>query len=134
MLELEMLSEGLSFFKNNQSYKVVKQEVPFLSRCIDVVLINEDDEIISIEFKISKWRHAIEQAKNHKLGADKAYICLPERHMSDVLKQAITDAGIGLLLFNSSKEEKIHEAIPAPSRKENIPVFRNILLDTIGRV
>lgn len=134
MLESEMLSKGLSFLENNKQYKIVKQEVPFLSRCIDVILINEYDEIISIEFKVSKWRHAIEQAKNHKLGADKAYICLPERNVSEVLKKAVSDAGIGLLLFDSSKAEMIYEAIPAPSQKENIPVFRNILLETINKV
>ena len=65
MLESEMLSKGLSFLENNKQYKIVKQEVPFLSRCIDVILINEYDEIISIEFKVSKWRHAIEQAKKY---------------------------------------------------------------------
>ena len=134
MLESEMLSKGLSFLENNKQYKIVKQEVPFLSRCIDVILINEYDEIISIEFKISKWRHAIEQAKNHKLGADKAYICLPERNISEVLKKAVTDAGIGLFLFDSSKSNMIYEAIPAPSQKKNIPVFRNILLETINKV
>ena len=134
MLDSEMLSKGLSFLENNKQYKIVKQEVPFLSRCIDVILINEYDEIISIEFKVSKWRHAIEQAKNHKLGADKAYICLPERNVSEVLKKAVSDAGIGLLLFDSSKAEMIYEAIPAPSQKENIPVFRNILLETINKV
>jgi len=134
MLESEMLSKGLSFLENNKQYKIVKQEVPFLSRCIDVILINEYDEIISIEFKVSKWRHAIEQAKNHKLGADKAYICLPERNISEVLKKAVADAGIGLFLFDSSKADVIYEAIPAPSQKENIPVFRNILLETINKV
>ena len=134
MLESEMLSKGLSFLENNKQYKIVKQEVPFLSRCIDVILINEYDEIISIEFKVSKWRHAIEQAKNHKLGADKAYICLPERNISEVLKEAVVDAGIGLFLFDSSKADVIYEAIPAPSQKENIPVFRNILLETINKV
>ena len=46
MLESEMLSKGLSFLENNKQYKIVKQEVPFLSRCIDVILINEYDEII----------------------------------------------------------------------------------------
>ena len=134
MLESEMLSKGLSFLENNKQYKIVKQEVPFLSRCIDVILINEYDEIISIEFKVSKWRHAIEQAKNHKLGADKAYICLPERNISEVLKKAVVDAGVGLFLFDSSKADVIYEAIPAPSQKENIPVFRNILLETIDKV
>ena len=52
MLESEMLSKGLSFLENNKQYKVVKQEVPFLSRCIDVILINEYDEIISIELTL----------------------------------------------------------------------------------
>lgn len=130
MLESEMLSKGLSFLENNKQYKIVKQEVPFLSRCIDVILINEYDEIISIEFKVSKWRHAIEQAKNHKLGADKAYICLPERNISEVLKKAVADAGIGLFLFDSSKDDVIYEAIPAPSQKENIPVFINLPVGT----
>lgn len=134
MLESEMLNEGLSFLKNNNNFKTIKQEVPFLSRCIDVVLINEDNEIISIEFKISKWRHAIEQAKNHKLGADKAYICLPKRNISRILNQAVMDAGVGLLLFDSSNEQIIYEAVPAPSKRENIPIFRNILLETINRV
>ena len=134
MLESEMLRQGLSYLETNKSFKIVKQEVPFLSRCIDVILINEEDEIISIEFKITKWRHAIEQAKNHKLGADKAYICLPERNVSEVLKKAVTDAGIGLFLFDSSKDDVVYEAIPAPSQKGNIPVFRSILLETIGKV
>ena len=134
MLESEMLSKGLSFLENNKQYKIVKQEVPFLSRCIDVILINEYDEIISIEFKVSKWRHAIEQAKNHKLGADRAYICLPKRNISVALREAVVNAGIGLLLFDPAREGEIYEAISAPDCKENIPAFRSILLNTINKV
>ena len=134
MLESEMLIQGLSFLENTKIFKIVKQEVPFLSRCIDVILINEEDEIISIEFKVTKWRHAIEQAKNHKLGADKAYICLPKRNVSEVLKKAVTDAGIGLLLFDPSQDNVVYEAIPAPHQKENIAVFRDMLLGNIQKI
>ncbi len=134
MLEYEMATDGFSFLKKQEKYKIAKQEVPFLSRCIDVVLMNRNDEVISIEFKISKWRHAIEQAKNHKLGADKAYICLPERQMSKALYLAIQEAGIGLLLYDPERKDRIHEVIPAPDQNSNIPVFRTMLLSNLDKV
>lgn len=134
MLETEMMAKGFSYLSGLSQYKTVKQEVPFLSRCIDVILVDHNDTIISVEFKISKWRHAIEQAINHKLGADKAYICLPKRRITPILHNALEESGVGLLLFDEGSVEKITEVIPAANNSTNIPAFRKMLVDNINKV
>jgi len=134
MLEYEMVKIGYEYLSKRPDIRIVKQEVPFLSRCIDIVVLNDKNELISIEFKVSKWRHAIEQAVNHKLGADKAYICLPQRNITETLRNAIEDAGIGLLLYDDTNEDKIIEAIPINSKKNNITAFRNILCENMLKV
>lgn len=134
MLESYMVEIGVAFLRQKKQYSFVKQEVPFLSRCIDVVLLDQDDNVVTIEFKVSKWRHAIEQAKNHKLGADKAYICLPERKLSDPLSAAVKEAGIGLYFFSVTADEAIYEVIPAPKTNGNIPVFRKMLLESASKI
>jgi len=134
MLESDMVEIGVAFLRQQKQYHIVKQEVPFLSRCIDVVLLDQEDKVISIEFKVSKWRHAIEQAKNHKLGADKAYICLPERKLSDPLSTAIKEAGIGLYFFSTTSTAVIYEAIPAPEANGNVPFFRKMLLESVSKI
>ena len=134
MVEIDMMRDGLEYLSHNEHYKVIKSEVPFLSRCIDAVLVDTMDNIISIEFKISKWRQAIEQANNHKLGADSAYICLPKRRITETLAAAVKEAGVGLLLYDANSSEKISVTIPAPAEKENISAFRNILLLTLDKI
>lgn len=134
MLEYDMMESGYKYLSQQPNIKVIKKEVPFLSRCIDIVIINKSNEIISIEFKLSKWRHAIEQAINHKLGADKAYICLPKRKVTPALSKAIQDAEIGLLLYDGDSNIKIIEAIPLPDKKSNISVFRDILLENTMKI
>lgn len=134
MIEYDMMESGYKYLSQQPNIKVIKKEVPFLSRCIDIVIINKSNEIISIEFKLSKWRHAIEQAINHKLGADKAYICLPKRKVTPTLSKAIQDAEIGLLLYDGDSDIKIIEAIPLPDKKSNISVFRNILFENTMKI
>lgn len=134
MLETDMVEKGVAFLKQQRQYTQLKQEVPFLSRCIDVVLLDQDNNVLSIEFKVSKWRHAIEQAKNHKLGADKAYICLPERKLSETLSAAVEEAGLGLFFFSTTSTNVIYEAIPAPAAGGNIPLFRKMLLESVSKI
>ena len=134
MIEADMMRDGFNYLSNKKDYKIAKCEVPFLSRCIDVVLVDKNDRIISIEFKVSKWRHAIEQAQNHKLGSDSAYICLPKRRITEALTTAVEDAGIGLLIYDADLKEKISVAIPAPHRSKNVAAFRDILLLTLKKI
>lgn len=134
MLEEEMTKVGFEYLSAQNKYKIVKQEVPFLSRCIDIVLLTQEMQVITIEFKVNKWRHAIEQAQNHKLGADKSYICLPQRNITEALSTAIDNAGIGLLLYAPDKPEKIYEVISPPIESQNIPEFRKMLLLNFNKV
>ena len=134
MLELEMMKLGTEYLSRQCQFHQIKEEVPFLSRCIDAVLLDRSDNLISIEFKISKWRQAIEQAKNHKLGSDKAYICLPERKLTETLTQAILEAGVGLFFFSPNAVEVVYEVIPAPKINQNITVFREMLLKNISKI
>lgn len=133
MLESEMVKIGYEYLSELSTTKAITQEVPFLSRCIDIVILNENDELISVEFKVSKWRHAIEQATNHKLGADKAYICLPNRKITPALENALKEADVGLLLFDLHSDEKIVEAIPI-HKSSNISAFRSILLNNLNKI
>lgn len=134
MIEADMMRDGFSYLSRKKEYKIAKCEVPFLSRCIDVVLVNQDNKIISIEFKVSKWRHAIEQAINHKLGSDFAYICLPKRRITESLASAVEEAGIGLLIYDTCSKDKISVAIPAPDVSKNVAAFRDILLLTLTKI
>ncbi|NLN81034.1 MAG: hypothetical protein GX136_00570 [Clostridiales bacterium] len=97
------------------------------------MLLKDTNEVISIEFKVNNWKHAIVQAKNHKLGADKAYICLPKRKLTEALSRAVTNAKIGLLFFDSDNG-KIIEMIPAPKENDNIPVFKEMLLNNLNKL
>lgn len=134
MIEKDMVDVCYDYLSTLSNVKLIKKEVPFLSRCIDIVIVTTSDEIISIEFKVSKWRHAIEQATNHKLGADKAYICLPKRRITPTLFEAINEAGLGLLMYDANSDKKIVEAIPLEHPKENIAIFRTLLSDNISKV
>jgi hypothetical protein len=129
-----MTKLGFEYLRLQDQFYQVVQEVPFLSRCIDIVLLDRSDVLISIEFKVSKWRHAIEQAKNHKLGADKSYICIPKRKLTSILIQALDQAGIGLFFYSPTEEELLYEVIPAPEKNMNIPAFRELLLMNISKI
>lgn len=86
--------------------KKVAMYVPFLSRCIDLVL-QEEDRIISIEFKLHDWKKGIEQAEHHLLGVDESYICLPERKLSKNLVDTLKRNRIGLFLYVENKQNSL---------------------------
>lgn len=66
------------------------------------------------------------------MGADKAYICLPDRSISANLVSAVKRAGIGLMILKEIDQNPIVEEILPPSKeKQNVDAFKNILLDTI---
>ena len=99
-----------ALFNNfRKKYKHVRTEVPALSRSIDIVYVNEDNDLISVEIKLHDWRHAIKQARDHQLVSDRAYICLPvkKRGVNKELQDMLDEYGIGLLLFEQKNKYKI---------------------------
>ena len=130
MLESKMKEKILQYLLMNQNYLLVGDEVPFLSRCIDIVILDKNKELISIELKIKDWKHAIQQAINHKLGSDYAYICLPKRRLTELLKQSIIDAKIGLMMYDETSINPIELIIEAP-HNNNQPIFKEIMFKTL---
>lgn len=99
-----------------------------------MVLISQKDEMITIEFKLEKWREAIEQAVDHKQGADYSYICLPKRKPSMKLMSALREAGVGLYFYDAEQEEKLQEYLPAPKSDRMISVFHTELKEMTEKI
>lgn len=146
--ESEMQDICYEYISTCEEIAEVKREIPFLSRSIDLVCMTKDQQVISIELKVHDWKHAIQQASDHRLGADKAYICLPKRKITDALSDALSEAGIGLLLFDPDAEKILYEEISpsvktkkanheqrsAPGPVYPIPLLRKILIQAFKRI
>lgn len=76
-------------------------EAPVLGRSADVAMYRAD-EVHTIEFKLHDWRQALRQAIDHQLAADFAYVCMPVRRVTDAMRVAFADTGVGLLFFAES--------------------------------
>lgn len=133
--EWEMVLDCKACLEKREQYKIIECEIPFLSRCIDMVLIDNSDKITTIEFKLTKWKDAIAQAYDHMRGADYAYVCLPKKKPSENLIKELKQNGIGLLLYDeqAADEEKIDIYLRAEesSRRVNIlseDIVRNVNL------
>jgi hypothetical protein len=136
MFEFEMVFECYNYLKKNYpNCDNIVMEVPFLSRCIDMVIFTKDNRTITIEFKIKNWRQALEQAKNHRLGADKSYICLPCKKPSECLLDLLKKENIGLFLYNPSSEHSLmDEYSPAPINNKKIKIFNEMLINTAHKI
>ncbi len=78
----------------------VSHEVPILGRSVDLAYLHGGD-VVTVEFKLNDWRRAVNQARDHLLGADYSYVCMPERRLSTVFIDALKREGIGLLFYRS---------------------------------
>jgi hypothetical protein len=85
--------------------------VPFMSRCIDLVIMGGNGVVTAVEFKLRDWRRGIQQARDHLLGVDYSCVCLPHRAPSRELVCACTASGIGLLLFDPESDDPYVEAV-----------------------
>ena len=96
---------AIKFKKNieKSGYEIIR-EVPFMSRCIDAVVI-KNGKYRSVEHKLHNWKKALEQARTHQIGADKSYICMPIPAMkfADNFIKNLKHRGIGLISFEEDK-------------------------------
>jgi hypothetical protein len=134
VLEANMVDECYEYLMHQNSFTNVVREVPFLSRCIDMVMVTQENETITVEFKIKNWRHALEQVKSHKLGADRAYICLPIKKPSEGLLNALIKEHVGLYLYSPDNQETMYEYLPAPSNSSKVEAFASLLHEKISYI
>lgn len=92
-------------------------EVPLLGRFIDLAYI-KNNILTAIEFKLHDWKRAVRQSYDHRLGADFAYICMPERRVSEKMEEEIKAAGVGLIFYCEEGEWPFREIIKAPKSAE----------------
>jgi len=130
--ELDMVLDCQKFFKDEVGMATVVLEVPFLNRCIDMVMINEKGVIFTVEFKISNIRHAIRQAYDHALGADYAFICMPET--TKINMELLKSKNIGLFLYNPFSENKARTAICPTFNKRKVKLFSEMLRKTTMKI
>ena len=75
-----------------------RREAPLLGRSVDLVYFHDGD-FITVEFKLGNWRRAIGQARDHRIGSDYSFICLPRVNVSAELEAEAKRAGVGLYFF-----------------------------------
>jgi hypothetical protein len=113
MNESVLHEKVLNYYRKKK--KNIFSEVPFMSRIIDLVVI-EGEEITSYELKIRKWKHAVEQMKEHRIASSYCYLCMPKQSISERLLKRIVEElvfyGFGFALWNENYGE-IENVLPA---------------------
>jgi hypothetical protein len=105
--------------------------VPILGRCIDLAYV-DGRTITTVEFKLRDWRRALEQARDHRLSADHAYVCMPRRQVTEKMRSELVSAGIGLLFFVESGTWPFETVLGAPRSEDTVEVIRAELRARIG--
>jgi hypothetical protein len=101
-----------------------------LGRSVDLAYIRAG-ELFTVEFKIHDWRRALAQARDHLLAADYAYICMPERRVSDEMQAELSGTGVGLVFYREEPDWPFAEVIKARPSGETWEVARAWALEYI---
>ena len=91
----------------------------------------ERGTITTIEFKLRDWHRAVQQARDHRLGADYAYICMPPRRFTDKMRSKLIHEGVGLMFFNDKGNWPFDTVLDAPRSEEALEVIRADLISRI---
>ena len=136
MTELEMVKDCYKKMKTVEKINEIYLEIPYMSRSIDMVIVEKSDRIITIEFKLKNWKKALKQAKVHKYGANEAYICMPEpaRGFQEEFIRALENAGIGLYQYKSEKEIPLDLVVAAREEKNRWQPRVDLLIEMITKV
>jgi hypothetical protein len=130
--EFDMLSDCYKKLLNSKKFNKIALEVPYMTRCIDMVLVDKQNQLISIEFKINNWRKALEQARDHSLGADWSYICLPKRKITDNMLSEFENLGIGLFFYSNIEEYPLELIIQPRENNNRWNIWRNSLMEKVS--
>lgn len=106
-------------------------EVPLLGRSVDLVMML-DGVVISVEFKLRDWRRALIQAKDHRLGADYSYICVPPERVTETLIDAVHSQGVGLLTLSRSNEWPLEVVVKAPPSTDTWPDAKEMVIEHLS--
>lgn len=127
--EIHLVRNAFERLKNIRGVRVCC-EVPLLGRSVDLAY-SQSGLLTTVEFKLHDWRRGITQARDHLLGADYAYICMPKRNVSDNLLKEFEEAGVGLLFHRRNGSWPFEMVFKAPRSRETWKVARKTVLEYI---
>ena len=108
----------------------VSCHVPLLGRCVDLVFIRRR-VVTTVEFKLTDWRRAIRQARDHRLGADYAYVCMPTRQVTDPMREELAEAGVGLVFYSEDGDWPFKIVVRAPRSTETWQHARDAVVEYV---
>lgn len=127
--ELSLVLDALRRIRQNVGLSACC-EVPLLGRCVDLAYA-KGKFIVTVEFKLRDWRRGLVQARDHLLGADFAYICMPKRTITDRMRGEFIRAGVGLMFYREKGNWPFETVIEAAKSEDTWVVARSALLQHI---
>lgn len=124
----EFIVQVISNYLTRKGY-FVANEISNLYRSADIVAVNEGNEVIVVECKVSAINKAIRQLKTHKLAADKIYIGTFCRNTRKDTLNKIADAGIGLIYVDLEGEVSLK--LESSQIKNNSTIAKDKLISRI---
>jgi len=87
-----------------------------------------EGQMIAIEVKLRDWRRVIIQAFLNRVFADRSYVAVPERMVTDALRAEVQRWQLGLLVLDDKAGVRIEHVAPAldPSKILRERVWRRI--------
>ena len=126
--ELELAS--VTFLE--KEYSNYKWQVPIYNRVVDLAAIDKNGNLVGIEYKLSNWKRALQQANAHRNTFDYMYVCVPGGNYVDDLKSSAQEMGIGVMIYDESNET-IAVDLNAEKQtlhwKPNMDYVKKILID-----
>jgi hypothetical protein len=107
----------------------VGREIPTHGRARADLAVVIDGELTAIEAKITNWGRAIAQAVLNRFWADRSYIALQVRQVSDSVLASARKYGVGVIAVG---EESLAVALEA-QRTEPIPSLKQKAEESIRR-
>jgi len=105
-------------------------EAALLGRSVDLALYF-GKALWTVEFKKRDWRRALEQARDHLLGTDFAYVCLAEMTPSKACLEAARKARVGILRIRNGSGWPFEIVMKAPRSVEVWGVARARLIEQL---
>ena len=96
-------------------------EVPVFCRSVDLVIYDKKtDAITAVEFKLTDWKRATNQALNVAICFDYIEICVPLPRTKNGKKSIIEyckELGIGVYFIDIDTKQISHELLPQKTKK-----------------
>lgn len=112
----------------------VRVEVPYISRSIDLVYVDDSGRPVVVEFKRRNWRRAIDQARFCLSGCERVYICMPEDSLTPEALRCAEQEGIGVFtLGTDGAQTRLKEKLRPKPTSEQWGVGREWLMGAFYR-